>query len=358
MNGNGLQKDGAGAGRNAGFELLRIALSFEVVLDHYWLVGVGDASGVLWVLKYMRHLAVPCFMALSFYLSAAKFVSSDWSWYGRRLSRLIVPFWFWAVAAYVLLKIVSLAGGCEAVSLSDLLWQMALGSSPKLNRPLWFQSDLIILTIILFPLVRAVGRRWLWALLGVFALGSVTLQYTGVSANFFSDFPWESRYTLFRLTPMLLYVAVGLAAGLLLRARMEALGLGGRLVLMALSLWAVVLFIALGPTVLPAAPGPRLGYAGLELVAVAVPMLAFFGSLPFDRLPSAVSRVIESFSRYAIGIYCLHYILGIPMFRYVFPRIGLGQETIPACVLLWFLSWGVCRLISLIPLEFCKRIVR
>lgn len=345
------------AGRNTGFELLRVWMSFEVVLDHYWSVGLAEADGFAFVLKYMRHLAVPCFMTLSFFLSSGKFVSEGWGWYGRRLSRLLIPFWFWAVAAFVLMKVLGALGGPESASFADLLWQMGLGSSPRLNRPLWFQADLLILTIVLFPCLKAIGRRGFWIALGTMGLLSLTLQYTGVCANFFKPFPWESRYTLFRLTPMLLYAAIGLGLGAF-RSRLGEIGLRTRVCVMGLSVWAVVLFVALGPAVFPPPPGPNLGYAGLELVAVALPMLAFSFCLPFDRLPSAISRIVEEFSRYSIGIYCLHYLLGIPMFRYVFPHVGLGERTIAACVALWVVSWGVCRLIARIPVKFFGRIVR
>ena len=54
--------------KNVGLDLLRVWLSFEVVIDHFW--HEPGLAGVPLFFSKMRSLAVPCFLLMSFYLTS------------------------------------------------------------------------------------------------------------------------------------------------------------------------------------------------------------------------------------------------------------------------------------------------
>ena len=59
-----------------------------------------------------------------------------------------------------------------------------------------------------------------------------------------------------------------------------------------------------------------------------------------------------------MGIYCCHYALGWLLYAYVFPRIGIGKETLVSNLFVWIVSWAFCWLISLIPGRLSKDLVQ
>ena len=87
--------------------------------------------------------------------------------------------------------------------------------------------------------------------------------------------------------------------------------------------------------------------------------------LPFDRMPAVFSKVVLSVSKYCMGVYCIHLLLGYLMSDFVFglARIaepGFGELrllTIFQSLIVWILSYVLCWLISKIPFGFCRRVV-
>ena len=62
---------------------------------------------------------------------------------------MLYPFLVWGGVYYIVYKLIQfMYSNRFSVSVMDLLWQLLLGSSPTLNPPLWYQADMIILTII------------------------------------------------------------------------------------------------------------------------------------------------------------------------------------------------------------------
>lgn len=72
---------------NYGIALLKILCSFLVIMCHF---EYSEEN-----LQYIKTLAVPCFMMISFYLQGFKLFEGDRGYCIKRLKRQIIPFWFW-----------------------------------------------------------------------------------------------------------------------------------------------------------------------------------------------------------------------------------------------------------------------
>ena len=91
---------------NIGLNLLRIWLSFEVVVDHFGKnYGVFPDCPITRFIRYAGGVAVPCFFVMTFFLTAGRFASRDGGWLRKRFSRLLVSSLSDAPASHCILPV-------------------------------------------------------------------------------------------------------------------------------------------------------------------------------------------------------------------------------------------------------------
>ena len=101
-----------------------------------------------------------------------------------------------------------------------------------------------------------------------------------------------------------------------------------------------------------------MGYQGISLFVMAFGAVMFFHYLPLDHVSGVVGKAVDWVSRYCMGIYCSHLLVGYVLYAWVFPHVGVGLETFWACIWIWLASWLCCALIALIPGKFSKMLVQ
>lgn len=347
---------------NVGLNLFRILLTFGVVLDHFWLRrNPGSLVGIERAMWHWRTLAVPAFMTMTFFLTARHFRDVDLPWLKRRFVRLYEPFVFWALVYWAVKSAMMRFNPDYATSFSDLLWQLALGSSRTLTMQFWFHADLIILTAVAFLAFRFFrsARAYIYLSLAAIAIG-FTVQYTSLNAAMFGKMSFETKYPLGRLFSMAPYAG----AGILLAAAKGWIDRAAPGVKVAVSLFGLwVAWLAIYCPLCPRPPAVA-GYEGLVLNCIAWGLLPAFYWLPFDRAPAAVTKAVLFVSRYAMGVYCVHLLLGWIFYDYVlglekvsFPFGTCRSFTVLQCLAVWALSYVFCWLVSLIPAKFFRRVV-
>lgn len=354
--------------KNIGLDLLRIWLSFEVVIDHFW--HQKGLTGVWAFLSQMRSLAVPCFLLMSFYLTANRYATGDGQWLRRRFGRLCVPYFVWPLIYYALIVV------CSAVSAAfvdstvhttefkyygfdlalngwDLVRQWVFGIDRRLLHQFWFHSNLIFWTAGLFVLLKYVvrGKMRTAVLVGGIMVGLV-MQYSGFNVFLFDRIGFEFKYSTGRLFATLPYAALALLIGLQRKRISEADGAARGLVA------AIGLFLLLFVHYSGGFPRPTgLGYQGVSLLLMALGTVAFFHCLPLDRAPVIVGGLVGWASKFCMGIYCCHLVVGWMLHAWLFPRIGVGFESLAACCWIWAVSWFVCLLLWLVPVRLVKSLV-
>ena len=354
--------------RKVGLDLLRVALSFEVVIDHFW--HQEGLTGIWAFLSDMRSLAVPCFLLMSFYLTANRYATSDGAWLKKRFGRLCVPYFVWPLIYYVLivactalsptfvastLKTTELShyGFDLAVNGWDLVRQWTFGLDRRLVHQFWFHSNLIVWTAGLFLLLKVVARERLRvaALVGCIMLGLV-VQYSGLNVFLFDRFCFEFKYSVGRLFATLPYAAVALLIGLQ-RKRIDEVTSSTKALFAAIGLF--LLFFVHYSGGFPRPHG--LGYQGVSLLLMALGTVTFFACLPLNRAPAIVVSGIGWISKFCMGIYCCHLAVGWALHAWLFPKIGVGFESLSACCWIWGVSWLLCFLVWLVPVRLGKELV-
>lgn len=274
--------------------LMRPLLCLGVVCCHFW----SSAPSFAW------HFVLPCcaplFFLISFYLFAERFTRIDGQYARKRFFRLYFPLLSWAVIYFVIINLSHLIIKTDAVvSLKDLFIQSLTGHC--YNEPMWFQTDLILVTL-LFLLSAVVCRNewriitWIFAGLSVIAF---CLQYTDLNYRLFSPFSYSFKYPLGRICEMLPYAFAGMI--LPFADKMDN--------------WKRVLLVVLllsgsaGLYILHDSP-QGFGYQGIRLLLLSVSMMIAIKLFDFNRLPSGVKKVIQTVSKYTLGIYCAHLLMG------------------------------------------------
>ena len=95
------------------------------------------------------------------------------------------------------------------------------------------------------------------------------------------------------------------------------------------------------------------GYAAISRIGCLCPQ----GLWKLDHVSGVVGKAVDWVSRYCMGIYCSHLLVGYVLYAWGFPHVGVGLETFWACIWIWLASWLCCALIAFIPGKFSKMLV-
>lgn len=193
---------------NIGICILRIWFSFEVVLCHYWVYDTTMSNKLLKIFANARSYAVPVFMLLSFILTEN--IIENGRKVKSRLFRLLFPYVAWPILYSIIFGILDiLLGSKMMISPRDLYWQLLFGHSPKLNPPLWYQFNLIILTLFFIFLFKYIKKYISIVICTIFVL-ALFIQYSNINSSLFANYRYEITYPLGRIAEMIPYACIGI----------------------------------------------------------------------------------------------------------------------------------------------------
>jgi len=318
--------------RNIGLSLLRTWMCFEVVLAHFW----RGAHGV-WFFQafdFLRDIAVPVFMIMSFYLTEPLFVSKDINRIKQRMWRVTWPQIGWAL----------IYAAVYGSSLSELLFQALFGHS--INRSMWYQFCLIVISALLFFLFYCFSRRTAYKTVIFLALVALIAQYSGINVVLFGSLREELNCSLGRIAETFPMAVVGLLfakADVLQKMRRDRAAWMAGAVLVFVVVVRLDVFSAVG----------GFTYAGLKPVILASCLVIFFFLLPLEKLPPFMIKILSVATKHTLGIYCVHRLVEY----FLLPETEYRVSEFAFCVLVYFLSWIVCELLSRIPVKVIRQLV-
>ncbi len=333
---------------------------FEVMIIHFafeWCQDNAASSLPVWLLYKYEYIGVPVFIFLAFALSDYKEMSVDIKRLRKRMYRLLVPNVFWAVVYFLILSALGIVYHEQLVhGVSDLFWQLLFGH--VYNRSLWFQTVLILSTLIVIVLYRFLKDKAFIALFLISVL-SLFLQYSGVNGVMFDLIPWPSNvlggyfsggyvmYTLGRGIELLPYVFLGTIVG--------RLGLLQKLInyrWYALMVSFCITILVLSQQIFTVPSGFM--YGGLGNMTLAISLIVFFWYLPLEKLPDVLKKGINILAGYTMAVYFMHQLIKwiyvlvfrIPVFEIFNPFLG--------CAIIYFSCIVIAFLLSHIRIRFIR----
>lgn len=324
-----------------GLNLLKMLMCFGVLLAHCWDSKRYEAIIYL-PFKEIRSLAVPVFMILSFYFLESFFSSPNPKQLKKRINKLITPLIIWAVIYYILYQYLDIK-----VSISDLFWQIFTGHSQTLNPTMWFQVELILLTLIFYELFKYFKTNIAYIILTILTISCFILQYSAINYQLFSNLRFELSYPLGRFIEMIPYAYFGL-----LLKHFNILEKLKKHRYLNMIIATLLFFIPYNYLSFPLAKG--FGYSGITPLYLAIMAIIVASMVPFEKLPSNIKRIIYQISRYTLGIYCCHRLVNVLLINY-YPILPI--ESFSWSIYVYIISYLLCLLISLIPNKIIKSLV-
>lgn len=317
---------------NIGLCLLRILCCYEVICCHYL---KSDDSGIL---AFGCPYAVPIFMLLSFVLSTDKINSADKLL--LRLKRLCIPFWGWGLLYWIAYIGLSYFGLATRPTVPQLIWQEIFGA--PVNPPLWFMSNQILLTVFVYFIIKICkSKKSKNIVASCMICVSLFLQYTGTASDIINSIKIENGLiatTIGRFIPMITYAMLGILVvnnnvlSHLKRNKKILVGIFVCLIGTILYAWNVENTIS------------GFGYEGLVSIifSLCVVLLCYFA--PTGKLPLRVRKVIVEMSKYTLGIYCIHIMVGAS-FLSVLEKLHIEMNSIVLCCLIYLVGYLISKLI-------------
>lgn len=319
---------------NIGIAFLRIWMSFEVILAHYW--SVSDIKKVPWYLlpfESTRVLAVPVFMIISFYFVEKDFVVCDSSRIKRRFKRLLIPHCVCGGGYFLLFSVTDSIIGTNWIEngLSDLLRQILTGSVLCLCPQLWYLEVLVILTAFFFFLFYYFPKNIAIFLIYVLGIGAIYIQYNGINYSLFSGLPDDIKYVAGRISEMLPFAGIGFGMAYYkigLRKTGNAMGIVLGACLMLGLIYSVDIFSSLSMGFF---------YQGVFYIIAASMIVIIFMMLPLKGIPIVLRKTVVWISRYCFSIFCVHWAVG-KYFDFWLENNGLEIKTFKECILIMVVS--------------------
>ncbi len=325
---------------NSGISMLRLMLSYLVVTCHFWVVPADSFS------YYLMHLAVPCFTFLSFYLMANKLDAPSFRMLANRVWRLFLPMCGWAIIYFAYYKMLCHIGLSDKnLSIRDLIWQCFIGHS--YNWSLWFISNQIMVLIIIWlvHLIRSnVGRNAVLIIL--FGLCIIS-QCEGWQNILLPHLNLELSTVVARIPEVLPFAILGIFVKKIETRISSTYKITNNYKLYM----AIMLLFApyiLNQINVESVVG--LGYGGWKNLFGALAL-----SIAFVVIPMRNIKVVDFLSKYSMGLYCVHMMVG-ESYQIVLSYLGIGfGRTALDCFFIWAISLIIATIMGRIP--YIKKIV-
>ena len=334
--------------KKVGLDLLRLVMSFCVVLIHYW----SDQTRplILQPIAKITGYAVPVFMFMSFYLTQKGYLRKDVNYIKKRLWRLVWPQIGWSFVYCGIYMMLDLAFGTDKIhGISDLWWQLFTGHSPRINPAMWYQMVISLLTLIYFGIFYYFPIKTGLISIVVLMILAVNIQYSELNFILFGDLRFELKYPLGRICEMIPYATAGfLTSYFEVHKKCKKLQIPVAVVTM------IFTWILMNHEFVFSPEG--FGYSGVQKVLIAFGMITLAVMLPFEKLPAGVSNMITLLSKYTLAVYCMHNLIGRFMIS-VFIRLGLESGTFFMCVMIYIICYIIAFVISKIPIKLCGQLV-
>ena len=230
--------------------------------------------------------------------------------------------------------------------------QLIFGHS--ISPTLWFQWNLIVLTILVLVLTLINNDKIVNLFLVTFSFLAFFGQYSGINYQIFGRFRYEIRYPLGRIVEMIPYCSAGLILGTKFLQFYNKLYENKmfRFIICILML-AFFLILSLAKDVfLP----DCFGYGGVLLFLRTLCFTTFFWFIPIEILFEKIN-LLKTVTRYTMGIYCFHFLIG-NIFVKLLHTIQLSCTNSYVIVLcIYLLSYFFCLVIDKSSNRYMKMLV-
>ena len=312
---------------NLGLEILRVLLSFWVLVHH-----CGEVKNKTFR-KYLFNGAfhVPTFIIISFYFSFKIIKNKNINKLKERLERLFFPYIIWPIIIWILNNILYLIFGLDKrLEIRHLIMQFIIGR--PYQYVLWYQFNIILITIF-FSILSFIFHKNFLLLLQIIGLLSYILQYSLYNYVFFQKY----TYYIYHSAGLIIEIFPIAVTGLSLSS-IEIIQLFNGNSSNAISLSFLSLYIIKKYNIFVSIKGNF--YPGIILNVSAIFLFIIFSQISFKYIKDKKKLdLIKEITKYTGGIYYLHVIIANYMSK-IF--LLIKNRTILGCIIIYLICYVIC----------------
>ena len=174
---------------NLGIQILRMLMSFWVVLNHCY----KTKNKILINIIFKHKFHIPCFIITSFYFLKANLSNRNIEKIYYRLERLLIPYIIYPIIYWIFNNLLYKLFNFNKLSFVQLLTQLLIG------RPffgvIWFQFNLILLTITFYIISFIFKTNYLF-ILQIFGIFTYIIQYSNLNYVFFNQYNDKIKFSV------------------------------------------------------------------------------------------------------------------------------------------------------------------
>lgn len=338
---------------NYGIALLKVVFSFEVILCHFWNNSThADYNMMFIIFDELKQIAVPFFMAVSFYFFTLKLknISDDEQkiFLKKRLINIFYTYVGWGVLYYIILQVWNILykETFEHVSIYSLLWQLIGGSCLELCPQFWYISQLMILTMLTGLLsIVCKNSNSLFGIISICTIFAFFMQYSLYNVELFGMSRYEIKFSYGRMMEMIPYTWIGIC----IANNIETIKNSNIIVAIICGMTLVFVykynFFAQPPT---------FGYGGLLLFIKTVCVVILGIIIPLNKLHPLIKQLLKRVAALTYGIYCFHWLVGLFFSRNI---SAYYSHKFLFCICIWVSCIFLTYILTKQPVKFLKKLV-
>ena len=315
--------------KNIGLATLRIYLSFLVVIYHLFSPnGKIRNYNIIKIIYNNNH--VPNFYIMSFYFNYNSFKIKNITKIKIRFQMLLIPYFVWPIIIWSLNNLLSLIyTKINKISFMDLTLQLLTGYI--FMRVLWFQYNLIFITLIIFIIHFLFNEKIIFYILFNLKIFGLFFAYSKYNFIFFSHYKDCIKYTFGRFLEIIVYCITGYFLASLKLAHILS-----KNKIITINFFLLILIFIIKYKIFLEIKGFH--YQGLKLYASSISIFFLFYIIPNEIIRNKyIIKFIEFISIHSAGIYFTH----LQIYYYLNIFSLFNHRTLNESIIIYFMSYFI-----------------
>ena len=328
-----------------------------VIACHFW-NPPSEGNILSDIIDAIRNSAVHSFTLMAFFFSARTIESQNWDCIYCRIIRLLRPFLIWPIIMFVMYNTISIIVRKKiAYDYMDLGAQYFMGHT-GICGVMYYNWIIILITMLYSTIFFHYSKKQTFFFLGIVCCITSPLILYGKHYDILSILPYEMRYSLGRLIELYPTAFLGL-----LLSHINFQNIKDRLAKSEIFHLFYLVLIYEGFWILLAYhehkylfSNKNFGYANPEQIIIATLLFIIGYFFKGNSLSEKIRNNISFIAKYTMGIYCVHFIVGLYT-QVLFFKLGMNvKHTFSFSIIVFIISFICVYSMSKLPWKWCRDI--
>ena len=307
---------------NYSLELLRLILSFWVVLQHTY----------KYINKYNKgKFHVPTFLIISFYFYYNTLKIKSIIKINQRFQRILIPYIIWPIFIFINNNILFALFGYSQLNhillLKSLLYQLIFGSVYHII--FYYQFNLILFTL-LFTIITFIFKKNFIFIFQILLIIAYILQYSYYNFYFFTKYKYFVRFSLGHIAEFIPFAVTGLILGYL-----DIIAKSKKLRGLSILFYITIIFLILKFEIFVRIRG--FWFPGILFNIGGICIFILFSLLSFQN--NKLIFLLTIITKFTGGIYYIHMIFFSFLERKI---LFIQKKTFHGTITIYIISYIIC----------------